>query len=49
MFSKFFINQAFKSYTSFDFIYTYTRHFRPKLVNGNERVYCTPIDRAFKM
>ena len=26
-----------------------TRHFRPKLVNWNECVYCTPIDRALKM
>ena len=26
MFSKIFINQAFKSYTSFDFIYTYSRY-----------------------
>ena len=26
-----------------------TRHFRPKLVNLNESVYCTPIDRASKM
>ena len=25
------------------------RHFRPKLVNWNETVYCTPIDRALKM
>ena len=25
------------------------RHFRPKLVNWNESVYCTQIDRALKM
>ena len=28
---------------------TYVRHFRSKLVNWNESVYCTPIDRALKM
>ena len=28
---------------------TINRHFRPNLVNWNESVYCTPIDRTFKM
>ena len=25
------------------------RHFKPKLINWNESVYCTPIGRALKM
>ena len=26
-----------------------TRHFRPKLVHRNERVFCTPTDRGLKL
>ena len=26
-----------------------SRHFRPKLVQRNESIYCTPIDRALQM
>ena len=30
-------------------IFSLVSHFRPKLVDWNESVYCTPVNRALKM
>ena len=53
MFSKFFINQAFKSYSFFDFIYTYSRY-RFKIIKlwwyllpENYQSHLKPLKRSY--